>query len=155
MILVMYKYTCKNCGNVFKAPELPGQHYGEFLLRTDQGEVAYLMAITSKPFNDFSMMLDEDPRLRNYSAGERGTILRAIFGAACDPAPDGNQYAIGRFPPCPKCHSDKMASWIDVYPYEVVHNDVPPITTNKWDGSTIDEKRLLVDHALGEYLASN
>jgi DNA-directed RNA polymerase subunit RPC12/RpoP len=143
MSSILYKYVCASCGYEFKAPGAPEMSYGEFVLRSESGDEAYLEAVTNNTFNEVSQIVESNPLLEEVSESKSADILQKVFSVACDPAPSGKALQIGLMPACPICSSREMASWGEVYPTKVV--PIPMVKHTLWDRLTASEKRTLVD----------
>ena len=147
---LLYTYKCKKCGTAFKAPT--SDSYGEFVMRSEHGELVYLSAIESEVYLAVGKMIDDNPKLKSLDEMDRATILQEIFGIACDLASDGTRYQITNPPICPNCQSNKMASWTPTYPPELVNEPVKSATHVSWNKLTDKEKNVLVDNAVADYL---
>ncbi|CAN5273902.1 hypothetical protein BH10PSE19_BH10PSE19_09640 [soil metagenome] len=147
MKLQLYTYKCKNCDNTFEAAELPGEPYGEFLLRSND-DVTYLMALDSNEFKEFFQILESLPQLKGLDRMEYAKIMHKIFGVACDLALDGTMYQITNSPRCPHCKSHNMASWMPSNPPALVDEEVKMVTYKHWDKLSYDEKKELINNAL-------
>ena len=85
MKLHNFNYECGNCGRKFKSPELLGNPYGEFLMRSEKGDIAYLYALDNVVFKEFSDMLAQHSMISGMQDVEQAKILHQIFGFACAP----------------------------------------------------------------------
>ena len=147
---LLYIYKCKKCGTAFKAPT--SDSYGEFVMRSEHGELVYLFAIKSDVYLAVGKMIDDNPKVKSLDEMDRATILQEIFGIACDLASDGTRYQITNPPICPNCQSNKMASWTSTYPSEFVDEPVKSVTHLSWNKLTDEEKNELVNEAVSNYL---
>ncbi len=139
MKLSTNKYECKMCGNNFKNYVLPGFPYGEFLLRDDNGNLKYFLALESKEFIEIGEIVDLILKGFNLSDLSRVGVLHKIFGIFCDQYSKEYNYEIGKkF--CPDCHSKKIISWGPAHPGDVVDINVSSITFEKWNELTKGEK---------------
>ena len=150
MRLQIFEYQCEPSGHVFRAPELPADAYGEFLLRSETGaEMVCVNAIADPTYKEVDMLLQRYPSLTSVSAIKRADILRRIYGAvACDPDSEGRPFHIGQHPQCPVCSSPNMKSWQEVQPVEFVDLDIPAATHLLWAALTEDQKADRVNDAL-------
>ena len=152
MNLIIFRYKCANCEGLFEAPELSGEHYGEFLLRSLNDHLGYLLAISSEEFRTVKNMLKANVKLKNFSEMERATVLHNIFSVVCDLAPDDTEYQIGRFPTCPNCKTREMSSWGPAVPPKFINEEIQPITYKRWSKLKDQEKKALINNAVENYL---
>lgn len=111
MNLVLFNYVCANCGHDFQAPDTAGG-YGEFVLRSEISDVpAYVAAFEDSVFGEVSELLRSIQAYRGLDDSTAADLFQRVFGAACDPAPDGTTWDLTRFPACPACGSREMRSW--------------------------------------------
>ena len=80
-------------------------------------------------------------------------FFQSIFSVCCDLANDGSSYHIGLLPICPSCGSRDMASWGSTNPPEFSEQDIKPVTHERWNKLTIEEKKALVDEAVNNYFS--
>lgn len=84
MRLQIFEYRCGACGQCFEAPEIGGQAYGEFLLRSDSGELRCLNANHDRTFSevDESTSANDDAE----SQQERGarSFAKTLFEVGKD-----------------------------------------------------------------------
>jgi hypothetical protein len=132
----VFEYTCGNCAAVFEAPALSEMSYGEFLLRSRRGALAYLNAINDPTYKEVSTLISrERASLRPV---DQAIILRRAFGpVACDwdngdspPSP----FDIEASPVCPHCHQQRPRSWRAKHPPATVDVDVPSVSHAEWNG---------------------
>lgn len=149
MKLQLFEYCCES-GHLFRAPELPGGSYGEFLLRDQHGmSTAYLNAFDDATYQEVDSLLESHPALAGVSATKRADILRSIYGSvACDRTVDGGVLRIGQHPRCPVCSTVIMRSWDAVRPAEYVDIDVPKVTHSRWSSLDRGQKLDSVAEAL-------
>jgi hypothetical protein len=142
MRLVLYYYVCKACGTKFKSPHI--NQYGQFLMRSDHGELAYLNAIEDSIFNKIGELLEQEP---DYMGNEidRVKILHDNFGLTCDPAKDGSSFQITNKPKCPKCHNVSYSSHGETNPPEIVDIDVKQVTHHNWQKITSERQQLILN----------
>jgi hypothetical protein len=149
-----YEYKCQCCGHQFKAPSLIGTPYGEFLLRSLHGDIAYLLAIDSQHFEAIKQMVKNDPRLISISSLGRAKVLHEIFGLTCDFAPDGSRYKIGRSPACPNCDSLESLNIGAVDPAEIIEMSIPAVTNLNWDTFDEESRKAVIDSGI-DYVLSH
>lgn len=147
MKIALAKYACDHCGGTFEAPMLDESSYGEFLLWSSTGKVAYMNAFEDRAYLEVKGLLSEtfdDLRADPFRASE---VLQNIFGPmACDADPTGAPYAIGAQPSCPSCENGHVASWELIYPPKIVEYDIPVVTHVRWDRLSDAEKAEQLDH---------
>jgi hypothetical protein len=115
----------------------PGS-YGEFIMygdRIDMGP-AFLNAREDPVYDEVTQLLLQLPDVRTKSELARADLLQAVFGVACDPAPNGSRYKIG-FPPCPACGTHALDTWSFAAAYI---GPLLPITHGAWTAATRAEK---------------
>lgn len=151
MKLINFNYECGNCGEKFKSPELLGNPYGEFMMRSSKGDIAYLYALNNTVFKEFGDMLELNPLISKMKSTEQAKILHRVFGWACDLSSDGGRYEITQKPPCPFCKECNIKYWGPTNPPEYIDLDIKPITHESWDRLTESEKLIVVDKALTSY----
>lgn len=152
MKLHLFRYECKNCGNIFKFPELFGNPYGEFLLKSKSGKMAYLNAIDSNVFKEFSGLLKSNEKIIGMQDTKRAKILHHIFDIACDNAPDGSVYGIMQKPACTNCGKSSIGHWGPTNPPEIVELDVPNVTYEQWNKLSNAEKKIRIDETVERVL---
>lgn len=67
MNLQLYIYNCQNWGNAFKSPELAGDPYGEFLMRSASGEIVYLSAFNDSVFQEVKDFFEKSNLLISHT----------------------------------------------------------------------------------------
>ena len=146
MKLQLFRYYCAPCGATTLAPELTGDVYGCFLLRSRlSGELAYVEALSDSVYQETEHLLEAIPGYRYLSKFEKADALRAVLGFTCDAAEDGSHFEIGAEPVCESCGAlSPMASWEATEPPEYVEKHVPHVTHYSWHNMNIDEKRRVV-----------
>lgn len=142
----MYKYKCASCGTVFHASGAPEMSYGEFVLRSDAGEEAFLEAVTNNAFNDVANIVRAHPSLKGASQARSGDVAQRIFGLTCDSSPSGRPFHIEMNPTCPDCSSRQMTSWREVMPQQTT--DIPMVTHHRWDQMNQKEKEMFINKAI-------
>lgn len=140
MRLQLFTYHCGACGRWFQAPEVGELAYGEFLLRSPSGEMRCLNANLDDVFTEVEALLANDPQVRSLDAFRRADILNDVFGVACDPDSQGNEFRIGARQPCSHCGEHEIAEWESVEPPAYVDVNVPPVTHFRWQKLSQDEK---------------
>jgi len=151
MNLQLYIYNCGNCGNTFKSPELPGDPYGEFLMHSVNGEIAYLSSFKDAVFQEIESFFERSELLNNMDKINRVKIFHNIFGVACDPASDSSNYQIGRDPRCPKCHSNNKLSWHPTNPPEIIDMQINLVTHNNWNKLNQNQKEEILNNAIKSF----
>lgn len=141
-------YACASCANVFDASSLGEGAYGEFLLWSKSGQVAYLNAFEDSTYKEVSNFLERNPKTHGLQPLEKAKILRHIYGGvACDPDENGLPFEIDALPPCQKCGFQKMLSWTFKNPPEIVEVPIPSVTHIRWNSLIASEKKDLVETA--------
>lgn len=151
MKLQNYTFECAPCGCSFKSPDLLDGSYGEFILRSKTGEMAYLYSPDCQVFNEFSDMLAQHPWIANMNLSDKAKVLHQFFGWACDLAPDGTAYSINQRPICPQCGACNFKHWGPTIPFEDVNMDPPSLSYNKWRAMTQENKKHLINQAVSSY----
>jgi hypothetical protein len=141
MKLELIEYTCASCEFTFEAPGLSESAYGELLLRSARGRMAYLNAIRDPTYKEVDGLLAQLPGTSALSPIDRANILRRVYGpVACDRDDDGAPFEIGAFPVCPSCRSNAISSWRFKSPPAFVDIEVPPVTHVEWVGLSEADK---------------
>jgi hypothetical protein len=150
MKLQQAKYSCYACGNQFKAAELAGGAYGDFLLRNAaSGEMRYLGALSDRTYDEVDEILLKSADCAGQGVHERAKILREIYGAvAGDSDVNGNFYELGRHPRCPSCSASTVGFVESVEPPEFIDVDIPPVTHSSWNALSLAEKTAVVSGRL-------
>ncbi|WP_061539176.1 hypothetical protein [Collimonas fungivorans] len=149
MKLELIKYTCARCATSFDAPALGEDAYGEFLLRSKNGEMAYLNAFMDLTYKEVDNLLSSHPKASVLQPLERAKILRRIYGGlACDLDSEMSPFEIDALPLCPSCGSQQMASWEFKNPPEILDVPVSAVTHNCWSMLSDSEKLKLLDARL-------
>ena len=144
MNLVVHKFVCEN-GHAFEAPDSSGA-YGEFVVRSRSSVAPGLLRALEDPvYAEVDGILERLGAYRGKDHRKIADTLRAVFGASCDRAPDGNVLEVGRRAPCPRCGTSEMYSWEPVRPY---CGPVTPIGHERWSKLTLGEKERLLEAAL-------
>jgi DNA-directed RNA polymerase subunit M/transcription elongation factor TFIIS len=132
MTFHLFKYICKRCGSVYKAPEVSADSYGEFLMRSPTGETVHLDAMSDPVFAEVDALLKRLPCMQRKSPVQLAKIQRNVFGVACDPDSQGNRYSIEAKPICQTCGNKEPSYWEATEPPEFVDIDVPEVAHNGW-----------------------
>ncbi|MTV39950.1 hypothetical protein [Duganella radicis] len=134
MKLVLFEYTCKCCGNFYKAPQINPYAYGEFLLRKrNSPTLRYLDALNTPAYAEVADELRVNEYTRALDDITRADVLQIIFGsAACDPDVDGEPFELGLLPCCTDCGETVSISWQITDPIEFVEKDLIPATFSGW-----------------------
>ena len=172
----VYRYLCSHCGTEYKNPRRGRSN--EFIFRTRTGKYATLDPLGNETYHQFGNMVDnndrikalgEMPRLgifkrlfhfisrnnRRKALSERQSlrIFQMIFPIACDLAPDGSQYVMNTYPACPKCGHNTPSSWGPTNPPEAPEIEISPITHNRWNKLSEEEKKEEINTAIENFLA--
>lgn len=145
----MYQYTCEQCKAIYKAPQLSYMLYGEFLMRSINGNMIYLNALSDFVFNEVHHLLRELFFKENLSDSKYSDLLHDVFGVACDSDSDGNEYSINNNPNCPECGCNKSSFWEELDPPEFIDLPIPTVTHNNWIKLTKTEKLHILNEAIG------
>jgi len=141
MKLELARYKCSTCANIYTAPSLGESAYGEFLLWSESGSVAYLNALEDPTFKEVDSLLLLHPKASMLPPLERAKVLRKIYGRlACDVDEHGVPFSIDASPPCPSCGGQQLESWELTNPAEVVDISVKEVTHVHWYALSIEEK---------------
>lgn len=140
MTLELFEYTCAACGTRLEVPVFSCHFaYGQFVLRSPSGHLAYLDAFECAAFDEVSRLVAAVPEMARHSRDRRADVFQAVFGpVACDPAPDGTTFAIGASPRCPSCGGQAMAHFRSTDRF--VEVDVPPVTCVRWSELAAEER---------------
>jgi hypothetical protein len=126
MKLELIEYTCANCGFTFEAPSFGESAYGEFLLRSKRGTLAYLNAFSDSTYKELDGLLTCEPSLASIRPNDRAKILRRVFGlVACDWDDGVSPFEIDALPACPGCRAHAISSWRFKSPPMLVDIEVP------------------------------
>lgn len=128
----LFKYTCKQCDAIYKAPEMSFDSYGEFLMRSPSGEVVYLNAMSDSTYVEVDELLKSIPSLQGISPAQFAKIQKKVFGVACDTDSKGNRYGIDTKPICPFCGNQVPFYWEATEPPEFIDMVFPEVTHNDW-----------------------
>lgn len=150
MKIPLAKYVCEICDAAFEAPMLGESRYGEFLLWSSSGDVAYLNAFQDKTYQEVADLIAAQSEILKRDSFKAAEVLQNIFGPlACDPDRTGAPFVIGAHPPCKKCKRGRVASWEMIDPPKIVDLDIPSVTHKRWDRLTDREKAAAVSRAVG------
>lgn len=153
MPLAMARYTCANCRHDYRAPALGETTYGEFLLWSAHGAIAYLNAFEDPTYEALGRLIDSHPDMSAWSQTRRADVLRSVYGTvACDRDAHGSVLSIDAAPPCPACGAQSPASWQWCDPPERAGQAVPAITHAAWAALSDAEQRDRLDRALARWL---
>ena len=154
MRFTLVNYICGPNGHPFKAPEIVGNSYGEFLLRSaGTGESRYLNALQDKTYDEVDVLLQAEPEVAAMPVTKRAKILRKVFGmAACDRDTSGHPFLIGLHPKCPICGSQEMKSWETTSPPDTVELDIPSVTHHAWASYSAQDKATRVRDCVAQVL---
>lgn len=142
MKLQLVKYRCANCDHTFDAPALPEGAYGEFLLWSKNGKLAYLNGLDDPTLKEVDSLLTACSLTKSLTPLERARVLHRIFGrVACDPDDQGTPFEIDAGQPCPACGKAEIASWEFKDSTETVEVNPPPVMHHGWTTLSADAKR--------------
>ena len=157
--LYAYWCTCSKCKHHYRFYDALDSEraFGELLLRSTRGDLAYLEASSDQAFNEFFDILEAHETMQDLSMRQKRAIFRDIFPVACDPDPWGNRYQIDAKPPCPQC-GNQTHHFLDserALPETVKLVEAQVLTNQVWYGLTWNEKEQLVATELTAYLKSH
>lgn len=154
MKLILFEYTCKCCGAVYKVPQINPYAYGEFLLRKrNSASLRYLDALNSAAYAEVSDDLMVNAATKDLRDLTRSDVLQAIFGpAACDLDVDDEPFELGVLPYCISCGETVSISWKMTEPIEFVEMDIPPATFAVWSKLSVSGRKQRVAEILRNYL---
>jgi hypothetical protein len=145
MKITLGKYCCESCSFIFEAPMLDDSSYGEFLLWSPNGRVAYLNGLRDPTYREFSTLLKINPSTSKLDSLSAAKVLQHMYGPlACDPDDAGLPFAMDSGPKCPSCGSHRFASWEMIHPPKIVEMDIPPVTHISWNKLSIAAKLELI-----------
>lgn len=142
MKIELFNYICAFCSNRFQAPVFcdPG-HYGEFLLRSPSGQLAYLNALESAVYEEVSVMLAQNNSTCNLSELKLAAVLQDVFGeVACDKDKFGRAFSITLPPVCPICGGQNISDLSSSKTPAFVELDLDSVTHEIWSSLNIKEK---------------
>jgi hypothetical protein len=149
MKLELAKYECKGCAAEFEAPSLAENAYGEFLLRSKHGVMAYLNAFLDTTYKEVDNILSFVAGTANLPPLARAKVLRSIYGGlACDFDENNSPFEIDAYPPCPVCGGQEIVSWEFRNRPHVLEMSVPSVTHNRWNMLSTAEKIELTNSRL-------
>jgi hypothetical protein len=133
MKLGLVVYTCGHCHSTFEAPSLGEGAYGEFLLRSKEGGLAYLNVFLDPSYKDLDNILASIPMISYLSPSERVKVLRRLYGPlACDLDSNSYPFELDAFPACSECGSRDVVSWEFKNGAEMVEVPVQTLTHFHW-----------------------
>jgi hypothetical protein len=146
MKIALARFVCGRCKTEFEAPLLGEMSYGEFLLWSSRGSVAYLNALADPIFAEVRRLLDSRFQAANIDSLVMADMLQGMFGPmACDPDDHGAPFMMNVKPPCPNCGADKPSSWDFVDPPKFLESEISHVSHNAWNALSADEKLLRFD----------
>lgn len=131
----LFYYVCKYCETRFNSPTTKNK-YGEFLMRSNSGELAYLNASEDSVFKEFSSLFDANKKNTKHNCTtirEEIQLIHDTFGFACDPAQDKTYFQISNKAPCPTCGRKEFQSWGPTKPPEFIELNIKPVTHANWN----------------------
>ena len=156
MKLHLFYYKCKKCGKEFKMPHLPGDRYGDFLMRNKKNEILYINEFKDNVFNEvgvfFTKIMNIFLKINEFNESD---VFQTIFSVACDggTGSDDNSYCIMRDPTCPYCWQENVGCWGATEPPEYIEQDVKLVTHDHWNTFTEQEKYDAVYQATADYFS--
>ncbi len=149
MKLELVTFECGNCGRRFEAPALNPYAYGEFLLRSAGGSLAYLNALDDTTYSEVDNLLATIPGTAQLTPLSRADVLQSVYGElACDPDATGAPFSITQPPTCPQCGA-RRPSWFEhPEPAPIVDVEVAPVTHGRWAALSRTEKLAALRAAL-------
>ena len=147
MRLPLGEFQCGECQTKFKAPLISDFAYGEYLLWSDTGGVAYLNAGDDPTFAEVRQLFRGCTRNEAPNHAAAGARLHDFFArVACDPDEEGGLFRIGGKPRCPNCQSNHMASWSLGEAAEMAEVETVELTHRIWN-MLPDAEKLASVHA--------
>ena len=148
---LLFNYLCAQCNNRFKYPGFPDSVYGEFILISESGEIAYLNSFEDKIFDEVRLLFKKyEKNFEKIDKYNEAKIFQEIFSITCDQSPSGGTYRIDGSPICPVCKSTKMVSWGETNPPEIAAEDIIPITHKCWNELSLMERESRTENAIKE-----
>jgi hypothetical protein len=148
MRLQTFRYHCGACGQWFESPAIGGFAYGEFLLRSESGEMRHLNANLDPTFDEVDRLIRNDPRAAKLDKFRRADVLNYVFGITCDKDSLGNEFRIGLEARCLRCDERDIIEWESVEPPKYIDLEVPAVTHEAWSTLQETEKQSLISSAL-------
>lgn len=136
------------CSHTVELLFLPSGAYGEFLLRSDDGQLRYLYAINDQAYKEVDNFIGE---IDGDEAGSRSRALKLqqIFGmVACDRTSEGLPLSMRMLPLCPRCDGSRLAFKCIKDPLEVIDVHVHAVSHSVWTPLSEESKRSVVKGAL-------
>ena len=157
MKLHLFHYECKNCGITFKAPQIPGTPYGEFLMRNQSGDLVYLNACQDSVFDETQKLFKEIKlKFKEIYHTNESDVFQNIFSVTCDISSDNTFFNIMQKPLCPTCGKFEVElSWGPTNPPEYIEKNIAPVTHAHWNKLTEKEKKILISDAIDSYLRTH
>jgi hypothetical protein len=152
MKLHLFRYECKNCENTFKSPQLIGDAYGEFLMRSRNGDIVYLNTFEDKVFDEVEIIFK---KIVSSAQSNNTRLFQSIFSVSCDSSPEDSAYNIRQKPICPSCGESNIGHWGPTNPPEYLEEDIKAVAHERWNKLTSEEKKSLVDEAINSYFSQN
>jgi hypothetical protein len=98
------------------------------------------------------LVYSQFPELKR-DPSKAGEIIQHIFGpVACDPDDGGLPFAIDASPPCKRCGSTNTKSRGFVDPPKIFEMNIPPVTHERWNRLTEQEKAEAVRMSVADLL---
>lgn len=133
---------CGNCGSCYDMPWLGDNSYGEFLLWSMNGEVAYLNAFTDKTYDEVYDLLEKENFILTDDEAQRTSFLQKIYGRlACDPDTKGMSFSMVDNDFCKRCGDKVLIKCKEQKPPKIKDLDIKNVTHKKWESLSHSEKK--------------
>jgi hypothetical protein len=147
MKITLAKYCCVDSSHTFEAPLLDEGRYGEFLLWSSTGSVAYLNAFEDLVYSEVRELVENI--MSDADLFQVAELLQKIFGyVACDPDAHGALYSINEHPSCPICGGHRITSWEMIEPKKLVELEILEVTHHGWNQLSSEQKHAAVAKAI-------
>lgn len=147
--VVKYFYECGKCYRRQTGIELPGDPYGDFLLKSRNYEYRILFAVENNAYNEFRKLV----KLRladGVSDSKRSKLVQNGFKFVCDKDSKGDYFHMDKLTFCLSCGSSDMSRWGEIQPPEFSDLDIEPPSFTKWNSLDDASKLKIVDKAIEE-----
>ena len=130
--------SCKACGAHFLTLFLGDMSYGQFLLRSQSGQVRYLDGINDPVFDEVGEILKAAGAMSSPSTSAEADYFHDVFGKTVDRNERGEEFSTKCPRSCPRCHSTDLVTQAGSVAGEI---DVPVATHEHWNSLSESEKR--------------
>jgi hypothetical protein len=145
MRIQILKCSCDYCGNKCERPFLPDGAYGEFLLFSKSGAVAYLNVFDDSSYDEVCSIVKSIPLVAHSSASATVDLIQRIYGkVACDPDVNNDFFQIDNALSCYACGCANSLSCSLENPKEAVGVKIPSVTHSKWSNLSDMQKLSVV-----------